>query len=70
MIKSEEIGNDLIRHYSDAGKRIRQIETGTVYDETIDIVPCRFTYEETEEPIEEAEASADELLAIFTGESE
>ena len=33
--------------------RIRQIETGAVYDEAIDVIPCQYTYEETDEPLPE-----------------
>lgn len=40
--------NDLIKHYSDDGKMIIQTETGIEYDEAIDVVPCRYTYEEVE----------------------
>ena len=42
----------LIKHYSTEGMKILQIETGIVYDEAIDIIPCRYTYEETNEHIE------------------
>lgn len=31
---------------------IRQVETDTVYSEAIDVVPCRYTYEATDIPIE------------------
>ena len=47
-------GNEnLIRQYSDLNVRIRQVETGAIYDEAIDVYPCRYTYVETDEPIEE-----------------
>ena len=32
---------------------IRQVETGTIYSEAVDVVPCEFTYEETDQVIEE-----------------
>ncbi len=64
MIKQEEV-NGLIRSYSDKGNKIRQIETNIIYDEAIDINPCPYTYEETDEAIEE---SAEDLLSIITGE--
>ena len=52
MIKTELLKNGtLIRHYSDNGVKLRQVETGVMYDEAIDIVPCQYTYEETDEPI-------------------
>ncbi|MEE0970500.1 MAG: hypothetical protein U0M06_14115 [Clostridia bacterium] len=46
---------NLVRHYSDEGKQILQKETGIVYDEAIDIIPCRYTYEETDTYIVEEE---------------
>ena len=39
--------------YEEATYKIRQIETGIVYDEAVDILPCRYTYEVTDIPIEE-----------------
>ena len=52
----EEMVGDRIRHYSDAGFKIRQIETGIIYDDAVDIVPCPYTYEETDKPIEDDSA--------------
>ena len=55
-IKSEYIevgGRTLIKHKSDAGRYIRQVETGVEYACAVDEIPCRFTYEETEREIEE-----------------
>ena len=45
-------GRTLIKHESDSGKYIRQVETGIEYESALDIVPCRYTYEETERDIE------------------
>lgn len=45
-------GRTLIRHESDCGKMIRQVETGREYSSAVDVVPCRYTYEETEKDIE------------------
>lgn len=54
MLKFEYIENgDRIRHYSDEGHKIRQIETDIIYDDVVDVVPCKWTYEETDIPIEE-----------------
>ena len=47
-------GTRLIKTYSDKNFKIRQIETGDIYDEAIDI-EGRFTYEETDIPLEEPE---------------
>ena len=44
----------LIRTYTDdPDKVLQQVETGRVYDEAIDVYPCRFTYRETEKTDEE-----------------
>ena len=51
MIQTETI-DSLVHHYSDSGYRIRQIETGVLYDDAIDIQPCPYTYEETSIPAE------------------
>lgn len=50
MIKSETTGN-LVRHYSDSGMMIKQVETGNLYSEAVDVVPCRYTYTETDTPV-------------------
>lgn len=42
----------LIKHWSDSGMMIRQAETGDMYGEAIDLYPCRYTYEETDTPIQ------------------
>ena len=56
MLKSELIENgERIHHWSDADLKIRQIETGILYEDAVDNVPCRYSYEETDEPIEEAD---------------
>ena len=52
----EEILNDrLVRHYSNNGMMIKQVETGIEYADAVDVIPCRYTYEETETPIETTE---------------
>ena len=43
----------LVKHYSSAGKILLQVETGIKYPEAIDVYPCRYTYKETEEQINE-----------------
>ena len=55
--ESEWAEMPLVRTYSDLGMKIRQVETGDVYDDAVDVSPCRFTYEETDEPIEAEEAA-------------
>ncbi len=41
----------LIRRYSDAGKMLLQVETGALYEEAVDVLPERYTYEETDQPV-------------------
>ena len=54
MIKIEYLNDGtLIRHYSDAGFLMLQVETGTKYGEAIDVVPCPYTYVETDELAEQ-----------------
>lgn len=56
MIKTELLKDGtLIRHYSNIGMKLLQVETGMKYDDAIDIVPCKYTYEETNTPIETTE---------------
>lgn len=66
----------LVKHYSDSGYMIEQVETGARYGEAVDIVPCPFTYVETDER-DEAEddgmtETEEKALAydILTGVSE
>lgn len=47
-------GVNLYRFYSDKKLKIRQKETGVIYDpDAIDVEDATFTYKETEEKIEE-----------------
>ena len=63
MIKTELLNDGtLIKHYSDAGFMLLQVETGIKYSDPVDVVPCRYTYDETEELIDgEEENTEDEL---------
>ncbi|MBE6685024.1 MAG: hypothetical protein E7592_05180 [Ruminococcaceae bacterium] len=49
MIVEEKLSDKLVKHYSDGGFFIRQKETGAEYAEAVDVIPCRYTYEETDE---------------------
>ena len=72
MIAEEYLNNGtLVRHYSDTGMKVVQVETGDVYDEAVDIVPCQFTYVESDEPVEEDEdvdLHDERILEILLGE--
>lgn len=67
MIKSEIIDNMVVRHWSDANVKLRQIETGTLWNDAVDILPCAYTYEETDEPLDPEDIDDAEALAIITG---
>lgn len=69
MVKSETISDKYVRHISDAGLKIRQVETGRIFNEAVDRTPCKFTYEETD--IEsDIEPDYKALLDIITGGAE
>ena len=55
-VVSELLENNLIRHYSDRGKYIKQVETGIEYVDAVDAMPCAYTYEETETDVDVEEA--------------
>ena len=48
-------GVNLYRSYSDENFKIRQVQTGLIYDEAIDVENSIYTYIETDIPIEEEE---------------
>lgn len=52
---TREDGVTLYRTYSDIGHYIRQVETGAIYEEAVDVASANYTYEETEDKIEIAE---------------
>lgn len=53
MIQIEYLNEGtLIKHYSDTGMMLLQNETGLMYSDPVDLVPCRYTYTETDIPCE------------------
>ena len=67
MIKTELLNDGkLIKHYSDKGVMLLQVETGIKYSDPVDVVPCRYTYTETDEVIEEnnEEITGEEFLEM------
>lgn len=62
FFKTRKDGVNLYRTYSDEGYRIKQIETGNVYDEAIDIENASYNYEETEDKIESNLATEEDYL--------
>lgn len=69
MIVEEILSETLVRHYSDKAVKIKQEETGAVYDEAVDVIPCRYTYTETDIPVDD-DTSAEEILNILMGVEE
>ena len=60
MIKEEYLNEGtLVRRYSDSGYLLLQAETGIKYSDPVDVIPCPYTYEETDELVE-AEDSLEE----------
>lgn len=49
----------LYRTYSDTGYYIKQIETGAIYEEAVDVENANYTYEETDDIIV---APSDDIL--------
>lgn len=47
FFKTRRDGVRLYRTHSDSGMALRQVETGLIYDEAIDIEGAPYTYEET-----------------------
>lgn len=66
MIIVENLGT-VERRYSDQGVKIRQIETDTLWNDAVNAIPCRFTYEETNIPCDPVEPTAEEVLGILLG---
>lgn len=67
MIKTELLNDGtLIKHYSDAGFMLLQVETGIKYADPVDVVPCMYTYEETNEVINgDEEITDDDFLDMI-----
>lgn len=53
LYKTRDDGIKLYRTYSDNNFMIKQIETGEIYQEAIDVESSTYIYEETKIPIEE-----------------
>lgn len=51
----QEFVNDLVYTRSDSGYYIIQNETGLEYEDACDVLPCRYTYSESEELIPKRE---------------
>ena len=69
MVKSETISDKYVKHISDAGLKIRQVETGRIFNEAVDRIPCQFTYEETDIK-SDIDPNYKAMLDIITGGAE
>lgn len=49
----QDINPTHCRHYSDSGKVIVKVSTSEEYDDAIDIMPCIYTYVESDKEIEQ-----------------
>ena len=68
MIIIENLGT-VERRYSDKNVKLRKIEDDTLWNDAVDIIPCSFTYEETDIPVELDPVDPQEVLDyIFGGE--
>lgn len=64
MIQIEYLNDGtLVKHYSDAGFLLLQNETGAKYSDPVDVVPCPYTYTETDELVDGEEEISDEEFA-------
>ena len=62
--KKRSDGVNLYRTYSDSRLMIRQVETGDVYTEAIDVESSAYTYEETDMSIDADELTDMRLSAV------
>lgn len=69
MILTENL-EGCIRHYSDNKKMIRQIETDLLFEDAVDVIPCQYTYEETEDDIPDFEIDDELILSYLLGKKE
>ena len=68
MIITETVG-DRIHTYSNIGMKIKQEQTGIIYDDAMDVPEKGYTYIETNEPIDsERSLTPEEALNIILGE--
>lgn len=68
--KTREDGVNLYRTYSDADFMIRQVSTGAIYTEAVDIENSGNIYEETDLPLEDEDVPDEEALKILLGGEE
>lgn len=63
MLCTEYLENfQRVRHYSDKSCYIRQLETNILYEDAVDVIPCKYTYEETDILIDHSESEEEEEI--------
>lgn len=65
MLNTVDLADGRVRCYSDANLMIKQIETGRVYEDAVDVKPLRYTYEETDIPIAEGDPSVEDKAEAY-----
>ena len=65
MLRTELLADGRIRHYSDSGVMIRQVETGALCVDAVDVTPLRYTYNETDERIPEREPTVEDKAEAY-----
>ena len=63
MIIETLLNEDTVMHKSDRNVMLLQMETGIRYSEPIDVYPCPYTYEETDEPVDAETHEAVDYMA-------
>lgn len=59
MVKYEVLNDKFCKHYSDNNKLIHKSGTEEIYSEAVDLIPCRYEYEETDIDIENMEEESE-----------
>ena len=63
--RTREDGVNLYRTYSDINMMLLQNETGDIYAEAIDVENAPYTYTETDNPVEDAEATDEDYKSAL-----
>ena len=61
---------NLVRHFSNRNMMIKRIQTGEVFPSAVDPIDSKFTYKETNNPIDTEHPSPQEILDILLGNQE
>lgn len=70
LYRTRKDGVNLYRTYSDEGYQIRQVDTGAVYSEAVDVENSGHTYEETDIQIEDEITDSEALRILLGGDAD